>query len=104
MRGPTKDKSRTARRFRTSLPAKRVRPTVAGVLDDAVLLAKVEVDRMKVKAKTEALTLSDINRLESLLASLEKAQRIEERVEEEIRDELAAKDDDELEAEAEGSE
>jgi hypothetical protein len=103
-KGPRQDKSRPAQRFRRSLPTQRVRPAVASVLEDAVLLAKGEVDRMKVAAAKAPLTGGDIGRLEQLVNTLDRAQRLEARIEEQLRGELSGLDDEQLAEVADGGE
>lgn len=104
MRGPRQPTDRGARRFRSNLPAKRVHPSVAGVLNDAVTIAKAEVDTIRELQRREGqLKPGDINRLATLVDILDRAQRTEARVEAELREQLGDKDDAELAALADGA-
>lgn len=95
--GPKVQRDRASRRFRAGLPAKRVRPSVAGVLDDAVALAKSEIDILASKSRAGGgLSGADVVRLKTLIDALSVAQRTEERVEAGLREQLAGMDEADL--------
>lgn len=97
--GPTRDTSRPAQRLRNALPKRRIVPTVATVLADIVTVAQTEVAAIKARQLAGKMTGTDIRRLESLVKTIDGAQRTEERVLAAMGGEISDMSDEELEEE-----